>query len=291
MDRSELAMLTSKRRIPTMRRVVRWIRSLAVFFSVPVLAGLLAFLAAILPEAGPPDRGFGTSRWEGVFGDDAVQPRPTMSRTLCEACGTRHPAKSLVSPGVIRCGKCKKIMDWVVESDVATLERPNWFLQGFVPAGVSSLTRDREGGKALVDLWFGLFLRIAYRQDSSADGSPADVWNRPSTTWRTKAGDCEDHAVLLADVLGTVGYDARAVVGSYRGGGHAWVVVRSAGNEFILDQVANRPRRFPPRAELLRLDYAPTASFDRTRLHLAETESPAPASYWSRNHWTSLPIP
>lgn len=62
-----------------------------------------------------------------------------------------------------------------------------------------------------------------------------EVWQSSRQAFAYPNGDCEDHALLLADWLMAMGLDARVVVGDYDGGGHAWVVLFSEGKEFLLE--------------------------------------------------------
>lgn len=51
-----------------------------------------------------------------------------------------------------------------------------------------------------------------------------DVWQTSQGAFLKGKGDCEDHAVILADPLIDIGLDARVVLGDYRGRGHAWKI-------------------------------------------------------------------
>jgi hypothetical protein len=88
-----------------------------------------------------------------------------------------------------------------------------------------------------------------------------ETWQSVPYTWRHERGVCRDSATLLADMLSSVGYDARLAVGDlveapdfFPGPdtGHAWVVVRDpdTGNEYLLESTQetwDRNMRVPPR--------------------------------------------
>lgn len=90
-----------------------------------------------------------------------------------------------------------------------------------------------------------------------------DVWQTSREAWIAPRGDCEDHALVLADWLIEMGLDARVVVGTHRGGGHAWVVVVDDGQQYLLEATDKRTRRRPlPRVETTR-GYRPNIQFNR----------------------------
>jgi hypothetical protein len=101
-----------------------------------------------------------------------------------------------------------------------------YFAQGFVtrfkPQEVQSLS------SALTFLGQS----VQYEPDLSALGG-SDVWQTGAGTVRRGRGDCEDHAILLTGMLITLGYDARVVLGNWRGAGyHAWVVYPDSSGKF-----------------------------------------------------------
>lgn len=106
----------------------------------------------------------------------------------------------------------------------------NGYLNGFVPYKAESV-------------WPPLALlrtRVNYQKDVIQYEGREDVWQTPRQSYEFTYGDCEDHALLLADWLIGLGYDARIVLGEvqFRGqsrGGHAWVVLFEAGKEYILE--------------------------------------------------------
>ena len=62
-----------------------------------------------------------------------------------------------------------------------------------------------------------------------------DVWQTSRQAFYYPRGDCEDHAIVLADWLTMMGEDARVVIGEWKGGGHAWVTLFRDGNEYLLE--------------------------------------------------------
>lgn len=112
-----------------------------------------------------------------------------------------------------------------------------------------------------------------------------DIWQNSAQAYYQLRGDCEDHAIVLADWLIASGIDARVVVGRYRGEGHAWVVAFSGGQAFLLEATDKRRYRnwnHYPLASLSR-DYQPDYMFNRSTFW-RNTVAGKSAGY-SVNHW------
>ncbi|WP_170132011.1 transglutaminase-like domain-containing protein [Arenicella xantha] len=107
----------------------------------------------------------------------------------------------------------------------------NSYLVGFVP-----FQTDR--------IWVPLAtlsMRKRYVLDHIQYGpSMSDVWQNSEQAYYYGHGDCEDHALLLADWLIGLDYDARVVIGEIPAGGHAWVVVFLDGKEYVLEATDKR---------------------------------------------------
>ena len=67
-----------------------------------------------------------------------------------------------------------------------------------------------------------------------------EIWQNSRQAYLHTRGDCEDHAIILADWLIALGHDARVVLGNHRGGGHAWVVLFQDGREMILEATSKK---------------------------------------------------
>ncbi len=106
----------------------------------------------------------------------------------------------------------------------------NGYLNGYVPFQAESVWQPLEL----------LRTRLNYQKDIIQYDGRKDVWQTPRQSFEFTLGDCEDHALLLADWLIGLGYDARIALGEvqFRGqarGGHAWVVLFANGKEYILE--------------------------------------------------------
>ena len=88
-------------------------------------------------------------------------------------------------------------------------------------------------------------LRVRYMTDAIIKYDD-DVWQTSVETYKRMWGDCEDHAILLADWMIKLGYDARVAVGTVNGQGHAWVVLFKDGKEYLLEATDKGSRRRYP---------------------------------------------
>jgi len=83
--------------------------------------------------------------------------------------------------------------------------------------------------------WLTLAKKKTYQTDMMTHQGRNDVWQTSRQSYKYTRGDCEDHAISLADWLIGMGHDARVVIGMYKGGGHAWVVLLKDGKEYLLE--------------------------------------------------------
>lgn len=82
-----------------------------------------------------------------------------------------------------------------------------------------------------------------YELDEIQHRGRKETWQNAEQFWSNQRGDCEDHAILLADWLRMLGHEARVAGGTYKGGGHAWVVLRHNGREYVLEATEKVSRR------------------------------------------------
>lgn len=123
--------------------------------------------------------------------------------------------------------------------------------------------------------------RKSYMLDKLNHGGE-EVWQTSRQAYIYTRGDCEDHAIALADWLIDMGEDARVALGKYDGGGHAWVVLIKDGQEYILEATQKNGlaglRRYPLASMLPK--YQPQFQFNRTSFWY-NIGSPATTEYRS----------
>jgi len=132
----------------------------------------------------------------------------------------------------------------------------NTYLEGYAPFEVSNV---------MTPLYI-LSQRKSYQLDGKQYANRADVWQSSRQAFYYPRGDCEDHAIVLADWLIEKGEDARVVIGEVEGGGgHAWVVLFKHGKQYLLEatQKAGLSRTKPYPVAVLYQDYHPEYMFNR----------------------------
>lgn len=118
------------------------------------------------------------------------------------------------------------------------------------------------------DVWVPMQVlsrRKQYQYDHLQYLGRMEVWQSSEQAFDTPRGDCEDHALALADWLIESGYRARVALGTVRGEGHAWVVLFLDGQQFLLEATQKDwpgGRVHYPLTALM-TDYRPRYQFDR----------------------------
>jgi hypothetical protein len=132
----------------------------------------------------------------------------------------------------------------------------NGYLNGFVPYNVQNIWMPLKY----------LQTRLKYQSDEVGYNNRKEVWQTAKESYIKLRGDCEDHAILLADWLIGLGYDARVVVGKVkfagRLGGHAWVILLKDGQEYLLEATKKSKWNILPLAKSLPY-YFPKFMFNR----------------------------
>ncbi len=152
----------------------------------------------------------------------------------------------------------------------------NTYLEGYAPFEVSNVMTPL----------FVLSQRKHYQFDAKQYAGREDVWQSSRQAFYYPRGDCEDHAIVLADWLIEKGEDARVVLGEVEGnGGHAWVILFKHGKEFLLEATQkdglSRAKSYP--AAVLYRDYHPHYMFNR--VHFWENTGTKYTTNYSNIQW------
>jgi len=249
-------------------------------------AAAVGFLAPLLLADSEEGKGFSFAgnRLARLVGLDRALPLSPSARGLRCANSLCGADLALSSTGSQPCPDCGTPSPWLLASETGWIEPAPDLLRGFVPPGAAALARGRHRDQAAVVLWFQTYRRLR-------ELDPSARIRLPETTWRERGGDARDHALFLADLLGSQGYRVRVVLGAFRGRPHSWVVIEYEGREYLLDLLAGRPARFPPRADLLSADYRAELAFDREASYYPVDPPAAPARYFDPALWTRVASP
>jgi hypothetical protein len=137
-------------------------------------------------------------------------------------------------------------------------------------------------------LWiphYTISMRLKYQLDAVQYWGLREVWQNSKQAFFNTRGDCEDHALVLADWLIEMGLDARVVLGIYQDKGHAWVVLLKGSEVFLLEATNKQKRkkwRHYPLAQFEQ-NYHPKCMFNRNYFWL-NTGSIYTTDYVSE-HW------
>ncbi|MCH9692890.1 MAG: transglutaminase-like domain-containing protein [Gammaproteobacteria bacterium] len=107
----------------------------------------------------------------------------------------------------------------------------NAYLVGFAP-----FETDNIFGPA-----YTLSRTKTYQLDRNSITGFRELWQTSREAFFYKRGDCEDHAIALADWLIEMGEDARVVAGEFDGEGHAWVILFKEGKQYLFEATDKRP--------------------------------------------------
>lgn len=132
----------------------------------------------------------------------------------------------------------------------------NSYLEGYQPFEVENV---------MMPLYV-LSKRKKYALDATQYQGRQEVWQSSRQAFLYPRGDCEDHAIALADWLIEMGEDARVVLGEVDSGGHAWVVLFKNGKEYLLEatQKSGLSKSTPYPIAALFTNYRPKFMFNRS---------------------------
>jgi transglutaminase-like putative cysteine protease len=169
----------------------------------------------------------------------------------------RYKLSPEIKYGYSLTGRTKHVFASVKPSTSNHMYFVNGYLNGFVPYKTENLWMVLQY----------LQTRLKYQLDEIGYRR-AEVWQTSKESYTKLRGDCEDHAILLADWLIGLGYDARVVAGmvQFRGKtpeGHAWVVLFYNDKEYLLEATNKSKWNRLPLASMLPY-YFPKYMFNRS---------------------------
>lgn len=199
---------------------------------------------------------------------------------------------------ILSCPHCELPFDVLAVDISGEIRRATDFFEGFTLPG-EPVSKEGSEEDRILALWQRIAAHCTYELDqerpSGEEGEVREVWKRPSETWQEATGDCEDTAILLADVLVGAGFDARVAIG-WNGniGQHAWVVVKTAERQYLLETTLQQE---VTREDLVEIGegtdfYRPEQLFDEERIYYT-TARPERfgRDYFSESLWKSVPVP
>ncbi|SEA12394.1 transglutaminase-like domain-containing protein [Microbulbifer marinus] len=137
-------------------------------------------------------------------------------------------------------------------------------------------------------LWVPLYtlaIRKEYQYDHLQYAGLADIWQTSRQAFYQKRGDCEDHAILLADWLIELGVDARVALGTHNGQGHAWVVAIVDNREYLLEATSKRRQSSWQAMPLAELAEGYEVEFQFNRNFFWAKKDSSPTRKYRGSHW------
>ncbi len=180
----------------------------------------------------------------------------------------------------LECPHCHQIYA-ILASDIhGQFHYVNEFLTGYAPPAYFGKKQGRL--YELIAIWQTVARECRYILDD--ENASNDAWQTALETQSFGHGDCEDSSILLADWLIARGFEARVALGRFaERGGHAWVVVRLEGEDYLLESTegASYATRPPLLAET-GARYVPEVLFDRDAYY----SRPSPKRLWNNDYWS-----
>lgn len=211
----------------------------------------------------------------------------------CTICGHEHPAviNRDVRGLVLKCPSCTKPYDMLCQDLFGDYRHVNHFLTGFSPP--SHFSDELPRLEQMLTIWKTVIDHCRYTSDITGVAGQRDQWQVPSQTHGYANGDCEDTSILLTDWLISRGFHARVALGVLsdgdgRSSGHAWVVCRLDGIDYLLESTNFDVNfKLPPTVASFGHLYSPRMLFDRDHIYFRKNEGWTP-DYWSRREWNAV---
>jgi transglutaminase-like putative cysteine protease len=196
----------------------------------------------------------------------------------------------------LSCPHCDLPFEVLAVDTRGRIRRAMEFLGGF-DLPVSPGDQPAKDEEKILALWRTVADRCEYeldqdRADDRGDGN-REVWKTPAETWAEASGDCEDTAILLADVLIESGFEARVAIG-WNGniGQHAWVVVKAGDRQYLLETTLQKEIGREDLAEVAASApfYQPEQLFDRERIYFSTARPERfTKDYFANEVWKPVP--
>jgi predicted transglutaminase-like cysteine proteinase len=210
---------------------------------------------------------------------------------VCSHCGHEHSSE--VHRGdlgiKLECQKCRLSYGVIAADTRGKFRYANEFLTGYRPPAL--FPEDGNRLHEMYTIWSAVVRHCKYTKDNTRQNEERDIWQTALETQSLGQGDCEDSSIMLVDWLLARGFQARVVLGHYGDmGGHAWVVVRLDGTDYLLESTEGPPNlEQPPYVSDVGARYVPDTLFDRDAIYVrAKPRDRFNGDYWSAKHWIRL---
>lgn len=179
----------------------------------------------------------------------------------------------------LECPHCHRVYAMLAADTEGKFRYVNEFLTGYAPP--ARYPEDQTRLEQLIAIWRAVTTGCHYVLDHGDDQQ--DAWQTAQQTQALGQGDCEDSSILLADWLISREFEARVALGRYaERGGHAWVVVRLDGQDYLLESTEGSPEASrPPLLAEVGSRYVPEVLFDHLSFYIRKE----PQQLWNNDYW------
>lgn len=266
----------------------KWIAPLLIISVLLMLPEVLRNTIQKQPEDNPPDKTLGsTSRGYGS-GNTSANQKQDRQYGVVRVSGTSHPLAEETIQRVVAKRSLEEsahvsIWNWqgleAVTASARGLDQQHHFANSYLVGFKPFKTRQ---------LWVPLYtlaMNKEYQYDHQQYAGLSDIWQTSRQAYYQKRGDCEDHAILLADWLIELDVDARVALGTHNGQGHAWVVAIIDGQEYLLEATSKRRQTSWQAMPLAALAEGYEVEFQFNRNFFWAKKSAASTRKYRGSHW------
>ncbi len=211
---------------------------------------------------------------------------------VCPHCHNGHISRLQrhLESSTLECPSCLRAYAVIAADTGGRFHYVNEYLTGYQPPAVFPAGQSRV--EQLFTIWSAVHQNCRYTRDPGENKEKTDRWQTALETQMLGTGDCEDSSIYLADWLLARGFEARVALGKYGDiGGHAWVVVRLDGLEYLLESTSegHPDLDHPPLVSRIGSRYIPEVQFDRWHFYVRTgRHQPWEGDYWSEQAWLRL---
>ncbi|MFA0809799.1 transglutaminase domain-containing protein [Microbulbifer epialgicus] len=262
-----------------MRKCIAPLLILSVLLIMPeILCNTLLTSSSDTPTPSSTNRAYGTTN----------TPNEDRQYGIVRVTGTTHPLpeetiQKVVARRTLEESAHVSIWNWqglkAVTASARGLDQEHHFANSYLVGFKPFKTKQ---------LWVPLYtlaMNKEYQYDHLQYAGLSDIWQTSRQAYYQKRGDCEDHAILLADWLIELGVDARVALGTHNGQGHAWVVAIVENQEYLLEATSKRRQTSWQAMPLAALAEGYEVEFQFNRHFFWAKKSSAPTRKYRGNHW------
>lgn len=220
------------------------------------------------------------------------ETKATQFHSVCPHCGmgARCEITKRNLTTSLECPNCHHVTTILAADLHGKLHYANEYLTGYAPP--AHFPKHCTKLDEMLIIWRAVGEICHYKRDTDeVVNDPGDAWQFALETQKLGTGDCEDSAIMLADWLCTRGIEARVALGRYaERGGHAWVVVRLDGQEYLLESTLpdTRPGHLPIASEV-GSRYVPEAMLDYDSIYVrASPRELWEGDYFQKQKWLRI---